>query len=155
MLEDIWNQTDLVVLNFCLERLHHVTISYDKARSYLTILLLYFYVNCLKYRFGKFSWNFTSNLLFIDDNSYLSLSYFYIWYVVWKKNLWTWRFSETRWIFYSYLIYITVNCKYYGTFQIHPKKIHKTTAVYLNLTVFFNKTIWTVLIVLIFNQIYS
>ena len=30
--EGIWNQTQSVVLNFCLERLHHVTISHDKAR---------------------------------------------------------------------------------------------------------------------------
>ena len=29
----IWNQTHLVVLNFCLERSHHVTTSNDKARS--------------------------------------------------------------------------------------------------------------------------
>ena len=29
----IWNQTHLVVWNFCLERLHCVTISLDKARS--------------------------------------------------------------------------------------------------------------------------
>ena len=27
------NQTHLVVLNFCFERLHHVTLSHDKARS--------------------------------------------------------------------------------------------------------------------------
>ena len=31
--EDIWNQTHLVVFNFCPKRLHHVTISHDKARS--------------------------------------------------------------------------------------------------------------------------
>ena len=31
--EGIWNHTHLVVLNFYLERLHHVTISHDKARS--------------------------------------------------------------------------------------------------------------------------
>ena len=31
--EGIWNQTHFVVLNFCLERLQHVTISHDKARS--------------------------------------------------------------------------------------------------------------------------
>ena len=30
--EGIWNQTHLEVLNFCLERLHHVTISHDNAR---------------------------------------------------------------------------------------------------------------------------
>ena len=33
--EAIWNQTDLVVLvlNFCLERLHNVSLSNDKVRS--------------------------------------------------------------------------------------------------------------------------
>ena len=31
--EGIWNQTHLVVLNFCLDRLHHVTISHDKVHS--------------------------------------------------------------------------------------------------------------------------
>ena len=31
--ERIWNQTNLVLLNLCLKRLHHVTISHDKARS--------------------------------------------------------------------------------------------------------------------------
>ena len=31
--EGIWNQTHLMVLNFCLERLYHVTIPHDMARS--------------------------------------------------------------------------------------------------------------------------
>ena len=31
--EGKWNQTHLMVLNFCLEILHHVTMSHDKARS--------------------------------------------------------------------------------------------------------------------------
>ena len=31
--EGILNQTYLTVLNFCLERLHQVTISHDKVRS--------------------------------------------------------------------------------------------------------------------------
>ena len=31
--ENIWNQTHLVVLNFCLERLHHITRSHKEARS--------------------------------------------------------------------------------------------------------------------------
>ena len=33
MWECIWNQTHLVVLNLCFERLHHVTIPHDMARS--------------------------------------------------------------------------------------------------------------------------
>ena len=33
MWKSMWNQTHLVVLNFCLERLHRVTISHDKSRS--------------------------------------------------------------------------------------------------------------------------
>ena len=31
--EGIWNQTHLVVLNFCLDRLYHDTIFHDNARS--------------------------------------------------------------------------------------------------------------------------
>ena len=31
--EGIWNQSHLVVLNFCVKRLHRITIRHDKARS--------------------------------------------------------------------------------------------------------------------------
>ena len=33
MWEGIWNQTHMVILNFCLKRVHHVTISHDKTCS--------------------------------------------------------------------------------------------------------------------------
>ena len=36
----IWNQSHLVVLNFCLERLHHVTISHDKFNHPMQIFFM-------------------------------------------------------------------------------------------------------------------
>ena len=33
--EGIWNKTHLLILNFCLERLHHVTISHDKCECFM------------------------------------------------------------------------------------------------------------------------